>query len=406
MKRRKILYRWIFYGTLSLITKEGITKYNTMTDKTTKKSIFKYIGSVFLIVLALFLLWAGSTFITFNESVPTFRQEIDLSLTDDNNYLSEDCYTELMDSMVEPILTTYRQSGTFLATDHVELYYEKFIVPNSKGTIVISHGFTENIQKFKETIYYYVQNGFSVFALDHRGHGYSYRNVEDLSLVHTEDFTQYINDFTTFIFDVVDKQADQATPKFLYAHSMGGAIGAGFLSNYPDYFTSAVLTAPMLQVNTGVISEKLSQFIAKVYTFIGKEEAYILGQSPFTGENNIESSSTASKARYDYFLDVTTTDTLLQTSAGSFNWLYEAIGITNTLTSKDVASKITTPILLFEAGNDTTVKPYGLYEFAKNVPNLDMIVVPGAKHSLFAETNELLIPYFNTIFNFFNGFLE
>ena len=39
---------------------------------------------------------------------------------------------------------------------------------------------------------------------------------------------------------------------FLFAHSMGGAIGADFLEEYPEYFNSAILSAPMFQVNTGI----------------------------------------------------------------------------------------------------------------------------------------------------------
>ena len=34
---------------------------------------------------------------------------------------------------------------------------------------------------------------------------------------------------------------------------MGGAIGAKFLEDYPEYFDRAVLSSPMLEINTGKI---------------------------------------------------------------------------------------------------------------------------------------------------------
>ena len=48
-----------------------------------------------------------------------------------------------------------------------------------RGAVVISYGFTENARKYSELIWYFLLDGYSVCVLEHRGHGYSVRDVDD-----------------------------------------------------------------------------------------------------------------------------------------------------------------------------------------------------------------------------------
>ena len=66
---------------------------------------------------------------------------------------------------VERKLNVKKESGYFKGCNNISIYYEKFIVENEKGSIVISHGFTEVIDKYNEIIYYFKKNGYSVFAM-------------------------------------------------------------------------------------------------------------------------------------------------------------------------------------------------------------------------------------------------
>ena len=74
---------------------------------------------------------------------------------------------------VERKLNVKKESGYFKGCNNISIYYEKFIVENEKGSIVISHGFTECLEKFTELIYYFTEMGYSVYGLEHRGHGRS-----------------------------------------------------------------------------------------------------------------------------------------------------------------------------------------------------------------------------------------
>ena len=69
--------------------------------------------------------------------------------------LTEQVYTQAMNEIVEPYLNAHGASF-FLCREadraiHVLLYRTK---KPPRGTILVSHGFTENIEKYKEFIYY------------------------------------------------------------------------------------------------------------------------------------------------------------------------------------------------------------------------------------------------------------
>lgn len=136
----------------------------------------------------------------------------------------------------------------------------------------------------------------------------------------------------------------------------------------------------------------------------GRGEQYIFGHSGRELTYNFEGSPSTSKARYDFQHQVIASDEKLQLSGGSFNWLNESFHIVDTIINE--ADKIATPILLFQSGNDSFVKPKGHFAFVNKTPFASLIQVEAAKHELFNTTNDIIIPYFNTIFNFYEEYLD
>ena len=142
------------------------------------------------------------------------------------------------------------------------LYYELYPQETQKGTIVISYGFTESCLKYHELIYYFYLQGYQVAIMDHRGHGKSMREVEDHTIVHIGLFSRYVKDLHRFVKTVVKPMAKDL-PLYLYAHSMGGCIGAFYLEQYPEDFAKAVLNAPMLGVNLGGVPSWAARVLPK-----------------------------------------------------------------------------------------------------------------------------------------------
>ena len=114
-----------------------------------------------------------------------------------------------------------------------------------RGAVVISYGFTENARKYSELIWYFLLDGYSVCVLEHRGHGFSARDVDDPSVVWIDDWRRYVADLAKFT-EIVASQYAGGRPMALYGHSMGGGIGAAVLERHPTLFDKAVLSCPMI----------------------------------------------------------------------------------------------------------------------------------------------------------------
>ena len=105
-------------------------------------------------------------------------------------------YQRTMKRDVEPYLRSYEKDGYIESYDSTAIYYRTYRIPQAKAAIVISHGFCEFAEKYKEVIYYFLKNGYSVYVPEHRGHGYSDRIVVDgekvhiLSLIHISEPTR------------------------------------------------------------------------------------------------------------------------------------------------------------------------------------------------------------------------
>jgi len=54
-----------------------------------------------------------------------------------------------------------------------QLFYRSWLAPEAKASLVIAHGYAEHSGRYDDFAKYLASNGFSVYALDHRGHGKS-----------------------------------------------------------------------------------------------------------------------------------------------------------------------------------------------------------------------------------------
>ncbi|WP_054742310.1 alpha/beta fold hydrolase [Cellulosilyticum ruminicola] len=367
-----------------------------------KKQHIKYPS---ILVLLLVISIAG--YFTFNTTNSVSNMTLlDTSLNTNAYVLSEDNFEEQMLEVVEPYIASVTTSGYFISNDYTDIYYEYYTVPSAKGNIVVSHGFTESLEKYTELAYYFLQEGFNVYIIDHRGHGLSERTTSDLSLVDVKSFDNYINDLYTFINEFITSKQDDL-PLFLFAHSMGGGIGTGLLEAYPDLFDGAVLSSPMLGINLGSVPKFAANIISNTATLLGQGSQYIISHNPFNLEyETFDASSSSSLARFNYYLDKKINNKHLQTSGASYSWLKEALYATHNMIKPENLERITTPILLFQSENDSLVLPGPQYALVNNVPSAELIFVPEAKHELFSTPNELFIPYLNTVLDFYTAHIE
>ena len=189
-------------------------------------------------------------------------------------------FEEIMDKKVIPYLASICACGYMeILPGGGSLYYEAYRPKDARGAVVISHGYTESIEKYKEVIYYFVKAGYQVYLADHRGHGRSFRETDHPNMVHVNRFTDYVKDLHAFVTGIVQPSCG-SLPLYLYAHSMGGCIGAFYLEIYPHTFQKAILTAPMLGISVG-IPPLMGRILGRIMMRLHRENTYAPGQHAF-----------------------------------------------------------------------------------------------------------------------------
>lgn len=312
-------------------------------------------------------------------------------------FLGEEDYRGKMVQIVRPLLDKARKTGYYKSFYGARIYYEAYIHPQERAAIVISHGFCEFAKKFEEVIFYFYQAGYTVYIPEHRGHGYSKRSVKDHGKVHICSYQDYVLDLHGFITEVVSK--DRIHGKLvLYAHSMGGAVAALYLEQYTEVFSGAVLSSPMLEIDFGKTPVFLIWLMLLFKKLIGLEEDYVAGHHAFDGIPHFETSSCLSEARYQEIFEKRLQDTNYQTYGASCAWTLASLRAVRKLQRH--ARQVKTPVLLLQAGKDTTVKSGGQKRFAEKSQNTRIVLIPDSKHEIYNAHTAVRKDYYDLIFGF------
>lgn len=333
------------------------------------------------------------------EKVLENRTQLVMTQTESEFILDEDNFEREMEQTVSPFLKQYEVESELTAKDGKNLYYRTYWKPESKGTIVILHGFTEFSKKYEEMTYYYLKNGYSVCIMEHRGHGNSDREIDNPCKVHINSMDQYVEDMKEFM-DQVVVPGSKKQPLYLFAHSMGGGIGTLFVEAYPDYFKKVILNAPMLGFKTGKYTTNLAKTVGNLACLFGQGKAYVFGHGDFDGTENFEGSVMTSRTRYEHCIHLRQENEQYQTSGATFQWLKAAFNGTKKALKDENLGKITCPVLLFQAAEDVYVTEYGEYYFVNHVKQTEFVYVPDSKHETFNSTNQIIIPYYEKVFSF------
>ena len=288
--------------------------------------------------------------------------------------------------------------GQFTSYDGLSIRYYHTPQENSpKGCIVMLHGYCGFWGKFHEMAEYYWFAGYEVFFMEHRGHGYSGRQIDEADIVHVNSYNDYTQDIHQFMTEIVKPHIGDL-PCIMFAHSMGGAIGALYLEQHPGIFDAAILSSPMFEIKTdGTPKFLISLMLAKI-KLLRQEKQPFPGGKRWDGIPTYEKSSAMSEARHTYIFNQRLEDSHYHTNMMSNGWGYASFRTAPKIL-KD-AGKIDIPVLLLTSGNDALVDSKGHYKFAYNTPNTEFVIYEGAKHELYNGTDEILEDYYRRIFGF------
>lgn len=307
-----------------------------------------------------------------------------------------------LEKTVQPWIEENAVNERIESFDGISLNTYHCIHPDEKGAVVMVHGFCEFFGKFHEMFYRFYQAGYSVFFLELRGHGKSgnRRQFED-HRVSVGSFDEYVGDLHSFVTYVWEKS--ETKKLMLYSHSMGGCVSALYLQKYPDDFCCAVLSSPMLQIDYGKVPEQALGALSVYSKVSGNEDEMAPGQGLWTGEYSFSEDPAMSEERYEYQFNQRLKDESYQTWGATWGWANAARNAAG-LAVKN-AKDIMTPILLFQAGNDSVVKPEGQNLFKERSRYTSLVKVDGVRHEIYAANDEIVDRYVQDILVYYNAHL-
>ncbi len=289
-------------------------------------------------------------------------------------------FREAMSDEVEPWLTEHTEFGSFKSFDGRKIAYRICGAPNPRANIMLVHGFSEFMEKYNEMIFVLTQHGYNVYAMDLRGHGDSERLTDDPSKVDVRSFDDYIRDLKCFR---EMKLGGSVLPEYILGHSMGGAIAILYSETYPDDFSKAVFSSPMVRMRAGGYPFLLVLIVSFLAKLFGKGYSYAAGQHPFDPSSRLEQSSCCSEERYEYIMDMRRADVKDQTWSGTYRWTYAACTSSIRLLGKRNIRRIKCSVLILGAGRDRLVDESYMRRFLARLTGAEYRFFPDARHEIY-----------------------
>ncbi|HSN70641.1 MAG TPA: lysophospholipase [Steroidobacteraceae bacterium] len=158
-----------------------------------------------------------------------------------------------------------QQTDQIKANDGRELFTRHWWpdAPTDRA-LVIAHGLGEHSGRYEALAADLVQDGWSVHAIDHRGHGRSAGRRADI-----ERFALLIEDLDRFVVRVQDSTG--ANCVVLLGHSMGGAIALAYALEHAQRLHGLALSGPALALprSTPDLQVRLVHLLAAVAPGLG-----------------------------------------------------------------------------------------------------------------------------------------
>ncbi|MBV8684649.1 MAG: alpha/beta hydrolase [Caulobacteraceae bacterium] len=254
-----------------------------------------------------------------------------------------------------------------------------------RGSVVVSPGRTEPIEKYFEMAARLASRGFVVVVHDWRGQGLSARVLADRSLGHADGYAEFLEDYADLL---AAFEARLPKPWLAIGHSMGGCLTLLVLAHGENRFAGALLSAPMLGLLTGQAPRPVARALAGLFNALGRGGQAVFGppavEAPFEG--NI---LTHDPVRYARNLALVEAAPDLALGLPTWGWLDFAFSATRELQSGPGVPRVTIPVVVLAAGEDALVDNAALRRVAARLPHGRFELVPAARHELFQETDEI-----------------
>lgn len=284
--------------------------------------------------------------------------------------------------------------GAMVTTKDGRKLRAAYAIPASpKGTVVLLCGRGDFIERWFETIGDFIRRGFAVATFDFRGQGGSQRTYEDRYRDGIRHFSEYDDDFTSFMTQVV--LPDCPPPFYAVGHSTGGLILLRALERR-TWFERAVLSAPLIGVEVGVWPMPLVRFMCSLFPKIGLGRLFLPGQSkrPLAPQNFPGNNLTSDRRRFLHATNTLAEQPDLGVGGPTFSWLNAALNALRHLQSRAAKVTFRAPVLIIAAGRDRVVDNDAIRRFCNAASGVSMAMIPEARHEILFERDSIREQFF------------
>jgi lysophospholipase len=255
----------------------------------------------------------------------------------------------------------------------------------ARGTVVVSPGRTEPIEKYYEIVANLLERDFAVIAHDWRGQGLSARLLPDRLKGHARAVEEFLDDYSRLLDDF---EARAPKPWIMMGHSMGGVLNLLSLENGEERFSGAILSSPMLRIKTGKRSLWSVRFAARWNVRHGKAGEFVLDHDDPFEHTFAEDALTTDEARYERWREQLYACPHLAVGGLTWGWLYFAVDAGERALKPTALKKVRVPLTIVQAGDDDRVWKSTAKWTAKRIPRAKYVEVPGAKHEVLMEVDD------------------
>lgn len=151
--------------------------------------------------------------------------------------------------------------GEFTGAAGGRIYWQGWVAATARGVVVIAHGYAEHSGRYRHVAERLADEGYSTYALDHRGHGKSEGSKANINRM-----AEVVADLRTFVGLAPGAHPD--VPLFLYGHSMGGLIALRYAIDHQSSLDGLVVSGPAIVATVG---SKLERAAAKLLSRIAPD---------------------------------------------------------------------------------------------------------------------------------------
>lgn len=133
-------------------------------------------------------------------------------------------------------------SFTFKGNENVEIYVYRWVPDREiKGAVQIAHGMAETAKRYERLAEFLTDNGYIVYANDHRGHGNTAGSLDKVGILGDKDgFELLVQDMHQLAGIIKKENPDK--PVFLLGHSMGSFLSQKAIMDYGDEYKGVILS--------------------------------------------------------------------------------------------------------------------------------------------------------------------